>query len=95
MYPINKLNVINCSQEIHKYNILNADFTGTPPSIDVPVGAYPTTVVQNSGKKVPVVQAYAYTKYLGYIELNIDDEGNVISYKGSPILLNSSYDQGN
>ncbi|KAH8325189.1 hypothetical protein KR074_009323, partial [Drosophila pseudoananassae] len=30
-------------------------------------GPYPTTVVQDSGKKVPVVQVYAFTKYMGFL----------------------------
>ena len=34
-------------------------------------GPYPTTVVQPSGKKVPVVQAYAYTKYLGKLHVQV------------------------
>lgn len=34
-------------------------------------GPYPTIVVQKSGKKVPVVQAYAFTKYMGVLELKV------------------------
>lgn len=34
-------------------------------------GPYPTMVVQPSGKKVPVVQAYAYTKYLGKLHVQV------------------------
>ena len=39
---------------------------------------------------VPVVQAYAYSKYLGKIEVTFDDDGNVISAEGDPILLDAS-----
>ncbi|EDW61292.1 protein 5NUC [Drosophila virilis] len=56
-------------------------------------GPYPTTVVQPSGKKVPVVQAYAYTKYLGKLHVQFDAEGNLIEIDGSPILLNASVTQ--
>ncbi|XP_064542656.1 protein 5NUC-like [Drosophila montana] len=56
-------------------------------------GPYPTTVVQPSGKKVPVVQAYAYTKYLGKLHVQFDAEGNLIEFDGSPILLNASVAQ--
>ena len=52
-------------------------YTGTPPSNEVPVGPYPTIVVQSSGKKVPVVQAYAYTKYLGHLNLKFDENGKL------------------
>ncbi|KAM8711589.1 hypothetical protein ACLKA7_012154 [Drosophila subpalustris] len=56
-------------------------------------GPYPTTVVQPSGKKVPVVQAYAYTKYLGKLHVQFDSEGNLIEFNGTPILLNASVAQ--
>lgn len=34
-------------------------------------GPYPTIVNQDAGKKVPVVQAYAYSKYIGVLRLNV------------------------
>lgn len=34
-------------------------------------GPYPTTVIQESGKEVPVVQAYAFTKYMGELKLTV------------------------
>lgn len=55
-----------------------------------PEGDYPTIVTQENGKKVPVVQAYAYTKYLGYIELEFDDAGDLVQIKGNPILLDGN-----
>ena len=47
--------------------------------------AYPTMVGE-----VPVVSAYAYSKYLGHLVLNFDDEGTLISATGEPILLDAS-----
>ncbi len=47
--------------------------------------AYPTMVGD-----VPVVQAYAYSKYVGHLVLTFDDEGNVISATGDTILLDAS-----
>lgn len=47
--------------------------------------AYPTMV-----GKVPVVQAYAYSKYVGLLTLKFDDDGNVTSATGDTILLDSS-----
>lgn len=47
-------------------------YSGTPPDPkDVPLGPYPTVVEQKSGKKVPVVQAYAWSKYLGKLQLSV------------------------
>ncbi|XP_006892195.1 PREDICTED: 5'-nucleotidase [Elephantulus edwardii] len=65
-------------------------YTGTPPSKEVPAGKYPFIVTSDSGQKVPVVQAYAFGKYLGYLKVEFDEAGNVIASHGNPILLNSS-----
>ncbi len=47
--------------------------------------AYPTMVGD-----VPVVQAYAYSKYVGLLTLVFDDTGKVISASGDTILLDGS-----
>ena len=47
--------------------------------------AYPTMV-----GNVPVVQAYAYSKYVGHLTLVFDDAGNVTSATGDTILLDAS-----
>jgi 5'-nucleotidase len=47
--------------------------------------AYPTMVGD-----VPVVQAYAYSKYVGLLTLVFDDAGNVTSATGDTILLDAS-----
>lgn len=50
-------------------------FTGEDlPSIDEPKGDYPTYITQPSGKVVPVVQVFCYTKYLGHLTLHFDSE---------------------
>ena len=70
-------------------------FTGSNyPSIEKPDGPYPTIVKQSNGKEVPVVQAYAYTKYLGYLNLTFNKTGDLISYEGEPILLSQDKPQG-
>ncbi|XP_054856548.1 5'-nucleotidase [Eublepharis macularius] len=65
-------------------------YTGTPPSNNIPAGDYPFMVKSDHGPQVPVVQAYAFGKYLGYLSLTFDKQGNVISASGNPILLNNS-----
>lgn len=47
-------------------------YTGTPPSIEKPEGPYPTYITQASGKVVPVVQAYLYSKYMGHLTVSFD-----------------------
>lgn len=46
-------------------------YTGEQPDIEQIDGPYPTVIKQSSGKEVPVVQAYAFTKYLGELELSV------------------------
>ncbi|XP_041563330.1 protein 5NUC isoform X2 [Drosophila elegans] len=67
-------------------------YTGKAPSNDVPEGPYPTIVVKPDGRKVPVVQAYANTKYLGNLSLEFDNRGNLLSFKGKPILLDNRFE---
>ncbi|XP_078086190.1 5'-nucleotidase [Mustelus asterias] len=68
-------------------------YTGKAPSNDVPVGPYPYIVHSDDGKDVPVVQAYAYGKYLGHLKVTFDEKGLVTKAKGNPILLNSNIPQ--
>lgn len=53
-------------------------------------GPYPTWVTRGEGDLVPVVQAYAYSKYLGHLELIFDDAGRLVHAGGNTILLDAS-----
>ena len=53
-------------------------------------GPYPTLVDNPGGYKVPVVQAAAYSKYLGNLKVVFDDAGVVKESSGEPILIDSS-----
>ncbi|XP_017884500.1 protein 5NUC-like [Ceratina calcarata] len=68
-------------------------YTGKQPDTEVPEGLYPTEIKQKNGRKVYVVQAYAYTKYLGNFTVNFDRNGEVTSISGNPVLVNSSIEQ--
>lgn len=52
--------------------------------------AYPTIVANPSGTDVPIVHAYAYSKYVGELQVVFDDAGNVTSATGDTILLDNS-----
>ncbi len=54
------------------------------------IGPYPTFVRNPAGVDVPIVQAYAYSKYLGDLKVVFDDAGNVKSTSGAPILLDAA-----
>lgn len=71
------------------------------PGLDLVIGGHSHTLLSNTNDRakgayptmvgdVPVVQAYAYSKYLGEITLTFDDAGNVTSATGEPMLLDAS-----
>lgn len=62
-------------------------YSGQQPDIEQIDGPYPTVVKQSSGKEVPVVQAYAFTKYLGEMELSV----SVSKVTNSIPATNSNY----
>ena len=53
-------------------------------------GPYPTWVDAAGGGIVPVVTAYAYSKYLGHVELTFDDAGNLVFAGGDTIVLDAA-----
>ncbi|NTE89271.1 5'-nucleotidase C-terminal domain-containing protein [Agrobacterium rubi] len=53
-------------------------------------GPYPTLVKDPAGIDVPIVTAYAYSKYLGDLTVTFDDNGVVKSTSGAPKLLDAS-----
>ncbi|XP_067099519.1 snake venom 5'-nucleotidase-like [Osmerus mordax] len=68
-------------------------YTGSAPSSEVPAGPYPFMVRSEDGRDVPVVQAFAFGKYLGYLKVTFDPKGNVLKAAGNPILLDSNIAQ--
>lgn len=70
-------------------------YHGKPPDVELPEGFYPTEVVQNNGRKVYVVQAYAYTKYLGNLSVSFDIRGEVTHIEGNPILVDANVEEVN
>jgi len=66
----------------HSHTLLSNEVDDTP--------AYATIVENPAGKAVPIVQAYAYSKYLGDLTLTFDDEGYVAEATGDTLLLDAS-----
>lgn len=48
-------------------------------------GPYPTMIGETA-----IVQAYAYGKYLGELNVTFDDDGNVVEAAGAPVLIDAS-----
>lgn len=57
---------------------------------DKAAGPYPTLVKNPAGVEVPIVQAYAYSKYLGELKVVFDDAGKVKVASGAPLLLDAA-----
>lgn len=68
-------------------------YRGKQPDTEHPEGFYPTEIVQDNGRRVYVVQAYAYTKYLGNFSVTFDSNGEVTHIEGNPILVDSTIEQ--
>ncbi len=51
-------------------------------------GPYPTMVGDTA-----IVQAYAYGKFLGTLDVTFDDDGNLVSARGEPQLIDASVEE--
>lgn len=72
----------------HSHSLL---YTGdSVPGPDVPVDTYPIEYKTPSGHKTIIVQASAYTKYLGDLTVYFDDDGEIQSYEGNTIFMDNS-----
>lgn len=87
-------NIVVDGYHVFLINLRTYAYLDKPPSVEQPRSEYPTMVTQKSGKKVPVVQAYAYCKYLGKLMVDFDDEGNVLAATGNPQILDSAVQKG-
>jgi len=75
--------------------------TPTPEMVEEVEGEYPTYVSQPfTGRVVPVVQAYKYSKYLGDLTLNFDSAGELLVpvegegvSRAEVVLLDASFPQ--
>merc|ERR1719508_313224 len=61
----------------HSHSFLYTGQT-TEDMIELVEGEFQTYVKQESGKVVPVVQVYKYSKYLGVLQLNFDATGDLL-----------------
>lgn len=61
----------------HSHSLMSNEKEGAP--------AYPTMV-----GTTPVAQAYAYSKFIGKLTVSFDDDGNVVSAEGEPVVLDAS-----
>ncbi|KAH0547161.1 apyrase-like [Cotesia glomerata] len=74
----------------HSHSFL---YSGEAPFIDQPVDEYPVVVTQASNRTVLIVQAAAFTKYLGNLTVWFNAEGEVEDWEGNPIVLDETIQQ--
>lgn len=53
-------------------------------------GPYPTIATNLDGDEVFVVTSYRWGEYLGYIDVEFDRKGKIVSYEGAPIHLTNA-----
>jgi len=74
------------------------------PDVDVIIGGHSNTLLSNDDEaavgpyptmvgKTAIVQAYAYGKYLGVLNVQFDDEGVISAASGEPLLLDASVEE--
>ncbi|KAA8895490.1 5'-nucleotidase [Sphaerosporella brunnea] len=56
-------------------------------------GKYPTIETNLDGDEVFIVQAFRWGEYLGYIDVEYDRWGKIVSYEGAPIHLTNATTQ--
>ena len=66
----------------HTHTLFSNEIEGSPP--------YPLVAEGPDGATVPVVQAGAFSKYLGHLTLEFDEDGNVTSATGDTIVVDAS-----
>ncbi len=72
----------------HSHTLL---YNGNPaPGPDTPADTYPIVYNHSSGHKTLIVQASAYTKYLGDLTVYFDDNGEAQMWEGNPVFLEDS-----
>lgn len=67
----------------HSHQLL---YNGTPPSNDRAADSYPVeyTTAMN-GKKTLIVQALAFSKYVGHLKLYFNETNGLVNWEGNPI----------
>lgn len=81
----------------HTGFVKDKELAAAVPGIDAIVGGHSHTLFGEGGEAyptmvgdVPVVSAYAYSKFLGHLVLTFDDAGKLKEASGAPILLDAS-----
>ncbi|XP_064484169.1 protein 5NUC-like [Ornithodoros turicata] len=66
-------------------------YNGTPPTDDKREGDYPTVIKRDDGSRGLIVQDFWFAKYLGFLQVTFNKDGEVQSWGGNPIQVNHTY----
>ncbi len=92
---VNKIVVLS-----HSGYVVDLKVAAETTGVDVIVGGHSNTLLSNTNERAvgpyptmvgdtAVVQAYAYGKYLGELNVVFDDAGNVVSALGEPLIMDA------
>ncbi len=90
---VNKIIVLS-----HSGFVVDKEVAANTTGVDVIVGGHSNTLLSNTQERAvdvypvmvgdtAVVQAYAYGKFLGELNVTFDDDGKIVEAKGEPLLI--------
>lgn len=79
----------------HSHSFLYTTRGDELPGPDKPVDTYPIVVTpkSNSNRKVLIVQAYAFTRYVGDLTVYFNAAGHVRFFQGNPLYLSADVEE--
>lgn len=79
----------------HSHSFLYSSSDGQSPGVVEPIDDYPIIAIPRSGsnRKVLIVQALAFTKFVGFLTVYFNDEGHVKYYEGNPIYNSANIEK--
>lgn len=79
----------------HSHSFLYTSQDKSFPGPNQPVGNYPIVVTPRSGvdRKVLIVQASSFTKFVGHLTVHFNAAGHVRYYEGNPVFLDSTVEK--
>jgi 5'-nucleotidase len=79
----------------HSHTFLYTTKNNLYPASDIPTGPYPIIVTPKSGhdRKVLIVHAAAFAKYVGDLKVYFDAAGHIKYYDGNPIFLSNEIEK--
>lgn len=75
----------------HSHSLL---YNGVPSSDDTVVDTYPIEVLHYNGNKTLIVQALAFSKFVGNLTVYFGQENEILSFEGNPVYMDDKILKG-